>query len=102
MGPRGPPPGPQESLEQALAFRGSTTSLAEWVRKAFQNREKDRELWEAVERTLRELDQVSDAAWDYEDAWVSNPGLGYKEEVHILGVADATDRDDPFVGRRRS
>ncbi|MGC8905251.1 tubulin-like doman-containing protein [Thermus sp.] len=89
---------PKESLEQALAFHGSATSLAEWLRKAFQKREGDRELWEAVERTLRELDQVSDPAWDYEDAWVSNPGLGYKEKVHILGVADATDRNDPFVG----
>ncbi len=89
---------PKETLERALALHGSATSLAEWVQKAFQNREGDRELWEAVERTLRELDQVSDPAWDYEDAWVSNPGLGYKEKVHILGVADATDRKDPFVG----
>ncbi|WP_275973800.1 tubulin-like doman-containing protein [Thermus thermophilus] len=89
---------PKESLEQALALQESATSLAEWVQKAFQNKEEDRELWEAVGRTLRELDQVSDPAWDYEDAWVSNPGLGYKEKVHILGVADATDRNDPFVG----
>lgn len=61
-------------------------------------RDHDRELWEAVERSLRELDRISDPAWDYEDAWVSNPGLGYKEKVHILGVADATDRNNPFVG----
>lgn len=89
---------PKESLKQDPASPGSATSLAKWVQKAFQNREEDRELWEAVERTLRELDQVSDPAWDYEDAWVSNPDLGYKEKVHILGVDDATNRNDPFVG----
>ena len=89
---------PKETLEQALALQESAISLAQWVRQCLQSKEVDRELWEAVERTLRELDQISDPAWDYEDAWVSNPGLGYREKVHILGVADATDRKDPFVG----
>ncbi|WP_448376979.1 tubulin-like doman-containing protein [Fervidobacterium sp.] len=88
---------PKETLEKALALQESTISLAQWVRQSLQRREEDRELWEAVERTLKELDQISDPAWDYEDAWVSNPSLGYREKVHILGVADATDRNDPFV-----
>jgi len=70
---------PKETLEQALALQESAISLAQWVRQCLQSKEVDQELWEAVERTLRELDQISDPAWDYEDAWVSNPGLGYRE-----------------------
>lgn len=90
---------PKRALEQALGtVSGPATSLVQWLREALAQREGNREVWEAVERTLRELDRISDPAWDYEDAWVSNPGLGYKEKVHILGVANATDRTDPFVG----
>jgi len=89
---------PEDALEQTLKFRDTNTSLAEWLQRVLKQKDHNRELWEAVERSLRELDRISDPAWDYEDAWVSNPGLGYKEKVHILGVADATERNNPFVG----
>ncbi len=90
---------PRKALENALASAETALpSLAEWLQYALKHKQEDPELWEAVERTLREVDRISAPAWDYEDAWVSNPGLGYRETVPILGVADASDRKDPFVG----
>lgn len=89
---------PHAAIKQALE-KSEAAAMAEWLNQALLRKDQDPGLWEAVERNLRELDRISDPAWDYEDAWVSNPGLGYREKVHILGVANASSRDDPFVGR---
>jgi hypothetical protein len=87
---------PEQAIREALP-KEPTFTLAEWLGWALEQKERDPDLWEAVERTFRELDAISAPAWDYEDAWVSNPGLGYREQVHILGLKDATDRSDPLV-----
>ncbi|PZA06058.1 MULTISPECIES: tubulin-like doman-containing protein [unclassified Meiothermus] len=98
-----PSPGLRELLQDTQGtvqklLEGSKVSLREWLAEVVRHRETDAALWEAVERTFRELDQLSSPAWDYEDAWVSNPGLGYREQVHIMGLEDASNRDHPLVG----
>jgi|GEM_PF-530954 len=50
----------------------------------------------AVERTLRELDQLAAPAWDYQDAWVSNPRVTHREQVHILGLEKGKDDRSPL------
>lgn len=76
---------------------GEGVGFKAWLSGVLRDKEAQRRLWEGVERSFRELDQVSSPAWDYQDAWVSNPGLNYREEVHILGLEDATDQDHPLV-----
>lgn len=85
-----------EGVVQRLQ-KGVKTSLRQWLSEVVRHREEEPMLWEAVERTFRELDQLSAPAWDYEDAWVANPKLGYRELVHIVGLEDASDREHPLV-----
>lgn len=91
---------PSKALEELVGETG--TNLRDWLIYAVQNRDEgNRTLWEAVERTFRELDQLSAPFWDYQDAWVANPGLGYREQVHIVGIEDASDESHPLVGDER-
>lgn len=72
------------------------TSLRDWLNEV-KRREPNDPLRMAVERALRELDALSAPAWEYQDAWVSNPKVGQREQVHILGVDDASDKDHPLL-----
>jgi hypothetical protein len=85
-----------EGVVSVLLGQGEAT-LKGWLKGVIEGREEGRTLWEAVERTFRELNGLSAPAWDYQDAWVANPGLGYREEVFILGLEDASDKEDPLV-----
>ncbi len=71
-------------------FIGTTTSLKDWL---LQVQEKDRNdpIREAVESALQELDKLSAPAWDYQEAWLANPKVARREQVHILGL----ENDDP-------
>ncbi len=84
-----------DHTDQALkALEPEQATLAEWLDRALHNG--DEILKEAVRRAFRELDQLAAPAWDYLDAWVSNPNLGYRELVSILGVGEKDSRRDPM------
>lgn len=84
-----------ENTEEVLkALDLGEVSLSEWLRGALQNG--DEILKEAVRRAFHELDQLAAPAWDYQDAWVSNPNLGYREMVSILGVGEKDGPHDPL------
>lgn len=51
---------------------------------------------QAVEGKFRELDALSAPAWDYQDAWISNPKLGQHEQVYIIGVENKGDDKHPI------
>jgi hypothetical protein len=86
---------PEDEVKQKLD--SPSIAFAKWLQESLQRKETDSELWESVERTFREADDISSPAWDYEDAWVSNPGLGYREQVHILGIEDSSNREHPLI-----
>ncbi|MDM7323471.1 MAG: hypothetical protein P3W93_000485 [Thermus sp.] len=91
---------PTEALGNLVGKVEAT--LRDWLIEAAKNRDEGNgDLWEAVERTFRELDQLSAPFWDYQDAWVANPGLGYREQVHIVGIEEASDEAHPLVGDER-
>lgn len=91
---------PHEALNRAVGQ--AEQRLQEWLRNLVDQREKGLDaLWEAVERTFRELDELSAPSWDYLDAWVANPGLGYREQVHIMGLEKADDDRHPLVSDER-
>ncbi|AFV77270.1 hypothetical protein Theos_2281 (plasmid) [Thermus oshimai JL-2] len=88
-----------ENTDQALkVLEPHEATLAKWLREALQRG--DETLKEAVKRAFRELDQLAAPAWDYLDAWVSNPNLGYRELVSILGVGERESHLDPFSNDR--
>ena len=91
---------PREALKRSV--EQIDQSLRDWLKSVISLRERGQlTLWEAVERTFRELDEVSAPSWDYLDAWVSNPGLSYREHVHIMGIEHAHDNSHPLVEDER-
>lgn len=88
------------SMDQLCRGTHQTTDLRSWLRGILSHSEGDKlsatdsETLEATRNTLEELDALSAPAWNYHDAWVSDPRVGRREQVHILGV-DSTDSDDP-------
>ena len=85
---------PAECLRQVC--EGYTAlSLSDWLADVAKNSD-NHPLRSAVERTLRELDQLAAPAWDYHDAWVSNPRVTHREQVHILGLQKGKDDRSPL------
>ncbi|PYE51975.1 tubulin-like doman-containing protein [Deinococcus yavapaiensis] len=81
----------------ATAFEERATStLRDWLANAVAQNPMD-PLRREVDRTFRELDEISAPCWDYQDAWVSNPAVGHLEQLNILGVADKRDEHDPVL-----
>ncbi|ADD28005.1 tubulin-like doman-containing protein [Meiothermus ruber] len=84
-----------ENTEEVLqSLRLEEVGLSDWLRGALQNG--DETLKESIKRAFRELDHLAAPAWDYQDAWVSNPNLGYREMVSILGVGEKDGTHDPL------
>ena len=78
-------------------YRG--LSLSDWLADVAGKPDHD-PVRSAVERTLRELDQLAAPAWDYQDAWVSNPRVTHREQVHILGLEKGEDDRSPLLPGR--
>jgi hypothetical protein len=84
-----------ENTDEVLqALNPGEVGLSDWLRGALQSG--DEALKESIKRAFRELDQLAAPAWDYQDAWVSNPNLGYREMVSILGVGEKDGFHDPL------
>jgi hypothetical protein len=73
--------------------------LSEWLNDVAKKPDND-PVRSAVERCLHELDKLAAPAWDYQDAWVSNPRVADREQVHILGLENGTDDDSPLLPGR--
>lgn len=46
---------------------------------------------------MREANELAAPAWDYQDAWVSNPRVTEREQVHILGLEKGEDDESPLT-----
>lgn len=73
--------------------------LGEWLNDVAKNPVED-PIRSAVERSLHELDQLAAPAWDYQDAWVSNPRVAEREQVNILGLENGTEDESPLLPGR--
>ncbi|MCX8072738.1 MAG: hypothetical protein N3C12_09840 [Candidatus Binatia bacterium] len=86
---------PERVLDEV--FRPSAaSSLRDWLIDVAR-RERSDYLREAVERALVELDALSAPAWDYQDAWLANPHVARREQVHIIGIEDKNDSLHPLL-----
>lgn len=86
---------PERVLDEVFRAERANT-LQGWLRAALGGNDDTRA---AVERAFRELDELAAPAWDYQDAWVSNPNVGNIEQIYMLGVADGADEKDPVRGQ---
>jgi hypothetical protein len=73
--------------------------LSEWLNDVAKKPHND-PVRSAVERCLHELDKLAAPAWDYQDAWVSNPRVAEREQVNILGLENGTDDESPLLPGR--
>lgn len=78
-------------------FRANqAASLRDWLR-TVQPLERGHPLRTAVEHVLKELDSLSAPAWDYQEAWLANPSVARREQVHIIGIEDKNDTEHPLL-----
>ncbi|GIW44761.1 MAG: hypothetical protein KatS3mg077_2043 [Candidatus Binatia bacterium] len=80
---------PAETLNGVMANL-QYSSLDDWLRQVAKLPE-GHELRSAVQHILRELNQLSAPAWDYQEAWVSNPHVAERESVNIIGLENGSD-----------
>ncbi|GBD26648.1 hypothetical protein HRbin30_01988 [bacterium HR30] len=84
-----------EAILKEVFDDGSSACLKDWLREVQRKDRKD-SLRMAVEFALRELNDLSAPAWDYQDAWLANPRVARREQVHILGLGEE-DPEHPLL-----
>jgi hypothetical protein len=84
---------PEAVLEEVFE-NGTRATLKKYLEEICNRSDNDRE---AVERELRELNELSEPAWDYQEAWLANPQVSRRELVSILGIEDRHDSQHPLL-----